>query len=271
MTKRSPRTTRGAVRRPAPARVGGPARLPKLKPPPGRSRGPTGAGGRIGPFGPSAQALVATLPLKGGLGRGERIRRVSLKSGLVPRGNVQVNAADSLPGFRWDVPAPEPNRLLAWAAIWFDWQFWRWYSNWLNNTTGHNVHVDGSLDWRWVLTGHPYFFPDPPILMEDSGHFTFETFIPPGGNGYDVGWLVPPKGETFTSTAGPGQTSPLANLLSLKRNGVLRLWFGLDFTNVVGPAPWAMSGGPNTLYYQYAYIGPPLRVTDFDDIVVAHS
>jgi hypothetical protein len=191
---------------------------------------------------------------------------------MVHRGALQVNAADSLPGFRWDVPAPEPRRRLAWAAIWFDWQFWRWYSLGLKNITDHNVHIDGSVDWRWVLTGHPQVFPNPPILMEDSGHFTFETFIVPGGDGYDVGWLVPPKGETFM--AGPAP-SPLSQLLSLRQGGTLFLWFGVDLQNAMlhhagglSGGGWAMGGGPNTLYYQYAYIGPPLPIADWEDMVL---
>jgi hypothetical protein len=197
---------------------------------------------------------------------------VSLESGLVRRGPLAVNAADQLPGFRWDVPAPDPRRRLAWAAIWFDWQFWRWYSFSLKNNGSHSVHVDGSVDWRWVLTGNPFLFDDPPILMEDSGHFTFETFIVPGGDGYDVGWLVPPKGETFMAAPGPGP-SPLSRLLSLRQGGTLWLWFGVDLQNPTlhfsGPLSgggYAMGGGPNTLYYQYAYSGPALTA-NWADIV----
>jgi hypothetical protein len=240
-----------------------------------RPRGKTGAGGVIGPFQPSPAQLLATLPLPGGLGRGQRPQSVTLQSGLVQRGPVQVNAIDSLPGFRWDLPAPEWGRRVAWAAIWFDWQFWRWYSASLKNNGSHGVHVDGGVDWRWVLTGNPFFFPDPPILMEDAGHFTFETFIVPGGDGYDAGWLVPPKGETYLPGPAP---SPLGHLLGLRVDNVLRLWFGVDLRNptlhfsgpLSGSGGWAMGGGPNTLYYQYAYVGSALP-TDWDAILVEQA
>jgi len=266
MRKRSSKVTREALGRPRrPKRTKKPGRRGTARP-----RGATGAGGAIGPFQPTPALLRTALPLRGGLSRGQRPHAVTLQSGLVQRGALQTNAADHLPGFRWDVPAPQFNRILAWAAIWFDWQFWRWYSLGVKNTTSHSVHIDGSVDWRWVLTGNPFFFSDPPILMEDSGHFTFETFIPAGGDGYDVGWLVPPKGETFM--AGPA----LSQLLSLRQGSTLRLWFGVDLQHPMlhssgglSGSGYAMGGGPNTLYYQYAYVGPPLNVADLDAILVA--
>jgi hypothetical protein len=218
--------------------------------------------------------VLAALPLRGGLTRRQRPVGVSRVAVLGKRGPVEVNAADSLPGFRWDVPAPERGRRVIWASISFPWQFWRWYSLEMKNNSSHAVHINGSVDWRWVLTGHPSFFPDPPILMDDSGHFTFETFIPAHGDGFDVGWLVPPKGETFLAQ-GPAPT-PLSRLLSLRVGNVLRLWFGVDLTNptlhasgpLSGHGGWAMGGGPGSMSVEYAYLGPPLPPIDWAEVLV---
>jgi len=239
-----------------------------------RPRGATGAGGPIGPLQPTPAQVLAALPVRGGLGPRQRPLGVSRVSVLGRRGPVQVNAADHLPGFRWDVPAPEWGRRLVWASISFPWQFWRWYSFELKNNSDHAVHIDGSVDWRWVLTGNPFFFPDPPILMEDSGHFTFETFIPAHGDGFDVGWLVPPKSETFLPE-GPAPT-PLSRLLNLRVGNVLRLWFGVELTNptlhasgpLSGHGGWAMGGGPGSMYVEYAYLGPPLPLKDWAEVLV---
>ncbi len=84
--------------------------------------------------------------------------------------------------------------------------------------------------------------------MENSGHFTFETFIPAHGDGFDVGWLVPPKSG---STCRRDPRRRRSALLNLRVGNALRFWFGVELTNptlhVSGPlwghGGWAMGGG----------------------------
>jgi hypothetical protein len=103
------------------------------------------------------------------------------------------------------------------------------------------------------------------------------TFIVPGGNGWDVGWLVPPKSETFLAEGAP--PTPLNQLLSLRVGNVLRLWFGVELTNptlhfggpLSGTGGWAMGGGPNSMYVEYAYIGPPLPPRDWAEVFVERA
>jgi hypothetical protein len=177
------------------------------------------------------------------------------------------NSADGLAGWRFDVPAPDPHFPVLWATISFDWQFYEWSSNILYNDTDHNVHVNGSLIWIWLLTGHPELFPNAPEFLTDGGLFTFETFVVPGSGGWDVGWLVAPRTGTFSSVPDKiddSGSSPLSRLLAMERNGVLVLWFAMDFRNIQlneaglsGSHGWVMNGGADTLYYTYAYGSSP--------------
>ena len=225
-----------------------------------RPRGATGAGGTIGPFHPTPTELQPLLPVRR-VGA-DRRGTVRTRSGTVPRGPLVRNAADGLSGFRWDVPAPDPRWTVLWASISFDWQFYSWRSLGVHNNTSNSVHVDGSLDWQWFLTGNPFVFEYAPIFLIDSGHYAFETFIVPDASGWEVGWLAPPRSDTYPSTAGdPNTPSPLSQLLAMRQGSVLRLWFAMRFTNVhvayggpvSGSRGWAIGDGPTTLYYTYAY------------------
>jgi hypothetical protein len=195
---------------------------------------------------------------------GVRRGLLSVESGLAARGPALRNAADGLPGFRWDVPAPEAGRTVLWASLGFDWQFYEWSSLSMPNHSDHKVFVDGSLDWRWMLTGVPSLFPDAPVFLEGAGHFTFNTFIGPGGDSFDVGWLAPAVSGTFSSTpdkTDASMTSPLQRLLAMTSGGVLKLWFAMDFEHVRyrldngndRTTGYVLDGGPTTIYYAYAY------------------
>jgi hypothetical protein len=183
---------------------------------------------------------------------------------MVNRGGVLRNAANGLPGFRWDVPAPETGRTVLWASLAFDWQFYEWASLSIPNDTSNSIFVDGLLDWRWLLTGNPFVFSSAPIFLTDGGRFTFNTFIARGGDGFDVGWLAGPQSRTYTSIpdkTDASMSSPLSRLLAMTSGGALMLWFGMDFRNLRyrlndGPditAGYILNGGPHTLYYAYAY------------------
>ena len=150
-----------------------------------------------------------------------------------------------------------------------DWQFYDWSSNLLTNPTDHNIHVNGSLVWIWFLTGHPQIFPNAPEFLTDGALFSFETFVVPGTNGgWDAAWLAPAKSGTFSSVPDKiddSGSSPLSRLLAMDQNGVLRLWFAMDFRNpqvneagLSGSHGWTIDGGPDTLYYTYAYSSPRL-------------
>jgi hypothetical protein len=196
---------------------------------------------------------------------------LSVESGVAARGPILRNAADGLPGFRWDVPAPEAGRTVLWASLGFDWQFYEWSSLSMPNHSDRKVFVDGSLDWRWMLTGVPSLFPDAPVFLEGAGHFTFNTFIGPGGDSFDVGWLAPPVSGTFSSTpdkTDASMTSPLQRLLAMTRGGVLKLWFAMDFEHVRyrldngndRTTGYLIDGGPKTIFYAYAYASPRTNV-----------
>lgn len=182
---------------------------------------------------------------------------MATQSGAVNRGALLRSIPSGLPGFSWEVPAPDANRQLLWVQIGFDWHFNGWKSEWPKNTGSSDKRVEGSLRWLWYLTGHPQLFPDAPILLSDSDGFDFYTSIPPGGRGWDVGWLAPAKEGVFTNVPDKQDeqnTSPLQRLLSLKQGNTLKLWHALDIrdkTPVSGVIwPW----GPKTLFYVYAYV-----------------
>ena len=53
----------------------------------------------------------------------------------------------------------------------------------------------------------------------------------------------------------------------MERNGVLMLWFAMDFRNIQlhepglsGSHGWVINGGVDTLYYTYAYGSSPSAV-----------
>ena len=129
------------------------------------------------------------------------------------------------------------------------------------------MHVNGSLIWIWLLTGHPELFPNAPTFLTAGAQFTFETFVPPGESGWDVGWLAEPRTGTYSSVPDKiddSGSSPLSRLLAMEHNGALILWFAMDFRNpqvnetgLTGSHGWTIDGGPDTLYYTYAY-GSPL-------------
>ncbi len=194
---------------------------------------------------------------------------LSIHSGVAGRSGFLRSNTDGLAGFRFDVPAPDPSLTCLWATISFDWQFYDWSSNLLTNPTDHNIHVNGSLVWIWFLTGHPQIFPNAPEFLTDGALFSFETFVVPGTNGgWDAAWLAPAKSGTFSSVPDKiddSGSSPLSRLLAMDQNGVLRLWFAMDFRNpqvneagLSGSHGWTIDGGPDTLYYTYAYSSPRL-------------
>ena len=188
-------------------------------------------------------------------------------SGSVHRRGFLRNSADGLAGWPFDVPAPDPHLPILWATMSFDWQFYEWSSNILYNNSDHNVPVTGSLVWIWFLTGHPEVFPNAPEFLTAGAQFTFETFVAPGAGGWDVGWLAEPRTGTYSSTPDKiddSGSSPLSRLLAVERNGALLLWFAMDFRNITlhenglqGSHGWVIDGGPDTLYYTYAYGSSP--------------
>jgi hypothetical protein len=219
-------------------------------------------------------------PARGRPPRAALKRPLSIESGIAPRAAVALNAADGLPGFRWDVPLPDPKRTLLWASLAFDWQFYEWKSLGLHNGTNRKIFVEGSLDWRWLLTGHPQVFPVAPVFLQGAGHFTFNTFISPGADGFDVGWIAPQASATFSSEpdkTDASMTSPLQRLLAMKSGGVLKLWFAMDFQHARykldngndHTGGYTIDGGPKTIYYTYAYGSPIAGATVYPPLVMA--
>jgi hypothetical protein len=258
VSKRPVRPRAGASTSIDPRRVSGSARPPRF-----------GAGRSKVPVARTA-AELQSMWLPPARGKDPRVRLdgpVSIQSGVARRKSLLRNAADGLPGFRWDVPLPDPQRTLLWASLSFDWQFYEWKSLNLLNRTSRKIFVEGSLDWRWLLTGHPQVFPVAPIFLSGAGHFTFNTFISPGADGFDVGWLAPAASATFSSEVDKtdaSMTSPLQRLLAMADGGVLKLWFAMDFQNLRYKLDngndlthgYTLDGGPETLYYAYAYASP---------------
>jgi hypothetical protein len=212
-------------------------------------RPPEGAAGPIVQTRPSAAALHRLLPVDSG---------VSVESGLVSRGAVLRNAATGLPGFRWDVPAPDPGKTVLWASLAFDWTFYGWRSDWPRNDGDQSFRFYGSLEWIWLLTGHPEVFSSAPIFLTAGGDYSFYMDLAPGASGFDVGWLTPPLSRNFSAQPDKmdaSMTSPLQRLLAMNVNGVLMLWFALDIRNQQPPG-YIYKWGPDTLYYAYAYAVP---------------
>jgi hypothetical protein len=191
-------------------------------------------------------------------------RRGRLRQAAVERGGVLANVAADLPGFAFNVPAPERNRRLLWASISFPWQFWEWDGWAPTNDSSSNLRIEGSVHWEWRLTGNPSVFPTAPIFMSDGRLFEFYTLIVPGGTGFSAGWLAEPYEKTIPWVSSiKGAPSPLAQLLGVRDGDVLRLWITLVFRNAVlngndWAGPGAFWGGPNSIDVVYAYNGPPL-------------
>lgn len=181
---------------------------------------------------------------------------VMIQSGTVNRGAALRFSTLGLPGFRFQVPAPDPNRTLLWVWMGFDWFFNGWKSSWPENTGSSSKRVEGSLRWVWYLTGHPHIFADPPIVLSDGDGYEFYTSVPPGGAGFDVGWLARKKEGVFTSVPDKldaSNTSPLHRLMSLKQGNTLELWFAMDIQDKTPTGGIIWPWGPNTLFYSYAY------------------
>jgi hypothetical protein len=211
-----------------------------------RLKAPPGAGGPIRNIHPSARVLQGLIP---------PLSAVLVKSGIVSRGEMLLRGRKRLPGFRWDVPAPDPSLgTVLWATLGFDWVFYSWRSTYPKNYSDQKIRFNGSLQWVWLLTGHPDVFPAAPIFLTDGGLYSFYWDLAPGDAGFDVGWLTPPLSGYYSSQPDkidPSMTSPLQRLLAMNVNGVLMLWFAWDIRNQVGGG--TIDGGPNVLYYSYAY------------------
>jgi hypothetical protein len=205
------------------------------------------ASGTVKPPGVTTAALQRLRPVD---------RAITIHSGTVARGAALRNLTLGLPGFRFQVPAPDANRTLLWVSMGFDWFFNGWQSSFPKNTGSSSKRIEGSLRWLWYLTGHPQIFADPPILLSDSDGYEFYTTLPPGGAGFDVGWLTRKKEGVFTDVPDkqdPENTSPLQRLLSLKQGTTLELWFAMDIQDQTPSGGFIMPWGPNTLCYTYAY------------------
>jgi hypothetical protein len=222
---------------------------------------------RLERFRPPAEELQALVPRRPRAGDGSRGQPpFAITSGHVARRGFLRNEAEGLAGWRFDIPPPDRGMPVLWASIWFDWQFYEWSSNLLYNNLDHNVHMNGSLIWIWLLTGHPEVFPNAPTFLTAGAQFTFETFVPPGESGWDVGWLAEPRIGTYSSVPDKiddSGSSPLSRLLAMEHNGALMLWFAMDFRNpqvsepgLQGSHGWTINGGADTLYYTYAYGSP---------------
>lgn len=234
---------------------------------PGRPRASRRTGSRNKQFVSPTAAELQKLWLPTRRGQEPFIRLngpVSVESGLVNRDALVSIAADR-PGFAWDVPGPDPTRTVLWASLGFDWQFYEWATlPGLVNDTNNNMNVSGGLIWSWYLSGNPYVFSRSWVYLQEVGPFSFETFVAPGGDGFDVGWLTWPLSQTFSAIpdkTDASMTSPLQRLLAMESGGVLKLWFSMDFQDVgywlddgvVRTGGWTINGGPKTIYYAYAY------------------
>lgn len=142
-----------------------------------RLKAPPGAGGPIRNIHPSARVLQGLIP---------PLNAVSVKSGIVSRSGMPFLGAKRLPGFRWDVPAPDPSLgTVLWATLGFDWVFYSWRSNYPKNDGDQKIRFNGSLQWIWLLTGHPDIFPAAPIFLTDGGLYSFYMDLAPGDAGFD--------------------------------------------------------------------------------------
>lgn len=182
---------------------------------------------------------------------------IDFEAGSVARGALQRrNVAQGLSGFSFAMPIPDPNRELLWAELRIIWFFNGWKSEWPKNTSSSSLHVEGSVDWYWFLTGNPFHFDEAPIFLTDGGHFEFETSVSPGARGFDVGWISPARSGIFTNEPDKQDErnlSPLQRLLSLRVDDELKIWFAMETRR---ESPWASHNpwGANRLEYVYAYI-----------------
>lgn len=184
-----------------------------------------------------------------------------------------IEAAATLPGWAFDIPAPDPRERLLWMEISTPWQFWEWSGSWYNDSS-NDIRIDGSVDWLWYLGANPnYISGYLPTFLSGQGHFTFYTLVPPGDVGFDVAWLVDPNDQTFTDySVVPGQLTALEDLLSTKVGDALRLWLSLGFFNPkingnMWNGPGWFNGGTQSINVVYAYSGVPLPVPDLGGLV----
>lgn len=207
-----------------------------------------GAGGPLRSIRPSPAALQRFTPPGSA---------IAFDAGLATPVGPVPNEAWGLPGFRWTIPAPDPAKTLVWATVSLEWTFYGWRYGFPKNTSNEKLRVEGSLDWRWLLTGHPQLFTYAPILLTDEGHYSFYVDLAPGASGFDVGWLTPPKTGVYTTVPDKldGWNTSLARLLSMNHNGALELWFALDIRNQ-NPGGFINPWGPNRIEWVYAYAMP---------------
>lgn len=183
---------------------------------------------------------------------------VIVQSGLARRASRFFGPPIGWSGWAGSMPAPPPGSQVLWVTFSVDWQIYTWKSWGPANNSDRVRRVDFGVSWRWRITPNPYYVPEPlPEFIGDSGRHEFYTSVVPGGSGFDAAWIAPARSKTLTPDSKESDPTPLQLLLSAERNGVIPLWFGLNFSNLLidgheahGYTIW---GGAEDFYWSYAY------------------
>jgi hypothetical protein len=153
-----------------------------------------------------------------------------------------------------------------WFTLEFASQWWNCQALGSINNSSHYKYADFSLIWRWMLLPNPYEFPGWEPFMADAAGYEFYASEPPGSNWFTAWWVEPYRSVTLTPS-GKLERDPLAMLLATERNGVLRLWYGYNVSDITFKGkkwygPGAIYGGPETLFYSYAVVVPRAPVVE---------
>jgi hypothetical protein len=99
--------------------------------------------------------------------------------------------------------------------------------------------------------------------------------VPPGGSGFNAAWIAPARSKTLTPDSKESDPTPLQLLLSANQNGVIPLWFGMQFDDLVIDGQTAhgytISGGAGDFYWSYAYTAKRPGVGPIVDAIAAKS
>ena len=199
---------------------------------------------------------------------------VMTQSGIVQPSSHFARPRLHWPGWAGEMPAPPPRSKVLWVMFSVDWQIYTWNSFGPTNNSNSPIRLDCGITWRWHITPNPFYFAEPlPEFILGAGRQTFYTSVSPGAVGFEAAWIAPAASKTLTPDSKESDPTPLAMLLACRTNGMIPLWFGMDFSDVTvngnAAGGYAIGGGANDFYWSYAYIpGRQLPVISPTDAIV---
>jgi hypothetical protein len=223
-------------------------------------------------FPASKQANATLKKLLAAPGRARRPGALTVFSGIAQRSLSNISylgsenpLAPGWGGWQWNIPTPPAGEVL-WFTLEFASQWWKWVAYSLTNNSGHYKYADVALVWRWNLLPNPWEFPGWEPFMADSAGYEFYASEPPGNSAFTAWWVEPYKSVTLMPS-GKLERDPLTLLLATERNGLLRLWYGYNISDLTfNGKEWHgagyIDGGPETLFYSYAVVVPRAPVVE---------